>query len=107
MLTVTDETFAEAVLASDRPVVVDFWAEWCPPCARIATSLAELGEEFGERVLMAKLNADENPAAARAYGVMSLPSLLVFRGGAVAGTIVGARPKNYLRQALLSYAGLP
>ncbi|WP_323136250.1 thioredoxin [Micromonospora sp. NBC_01655] len=98
---VTDATFAETVLAADRPVVVDFWAEWCPPCLAVSRSLAELAGEFGERLRVVTVDTDENPATARAYGVMSMPTLLMFRGGEVVGSIVGARPKNHLR---LSFA---
>ncbi|MEH1167731.1 thioredoxin [Micromonospora sp. CPCC 205539] len=100
LVTVTDDTFATIVLAADRPVLVDFWAEWCPPCRMIEKSLAELAQEFGDRMVVAKLNTDENPAATRRYAVMSLPTLLVFRQGEVVASIVGARPKTYLRQAL-------
>ncbi|WP_320068131.1 thioredoxin [Micromonospora sp. RTGN7] len=96
---VTDATFAEAVLAADRPVVVDFWAQWCPPCAAISRSLAELAGEFGDQLRVVTVNTDENPASTRAYGVMSLPTLLVFRDGEVVGSTVGARPKNHLRQS--------
>jgi thioredoxin 1 len=106
LVTVTDGTFAETVLGGDRPVVVDFWAEWCPPCKAISRSLAELAEEFGERMVMATLNSDDNPNTARAYAIMSLPTLLVFRRGEVVGSIVGARPKAYLRQALTAHAEL-
>ena len=98
---VTDATFADTVLAADRPVVVDFWADWCPPCVAVSRSLAELAGEFGDRLLVATLNADENPATTRAYQVMSMPTLLVFRAGEVVGSIVGSRPKNHLR---LSFA---
>ncbi|MFI0794258.1 thioredoxin [Micromonospora rubida] len=98
---VTDATFAETVLAADRPVVVDFWAEWCPPCLAVSRSLAELAGEFGDRLRVVTVNTDENPATARAYGVMSMPTLLVFQRGEVVGSIVGSRPKNHLR---LSFA---
>lgn len=101
LTTVTDATFAATVLASTRPVVVDFWAEWCPPCRAVSRHLAELAEEFGDALLFATLNSDENPETTRAYGVMSMPTLLVFRDGEVVGSIVGARPKNHLR---LSFA---
>jgi thioredoxin 1 len=107
LVTVTDDTFAQTVLASDRPVVVDFWAEWCPPCKMISRRLAELAEEFGERLVVATLNSDDNPKATRTYGVMSLPTLLVFRHGEVVGSIVGSRPKTHLRQVLsAALAGL-
>ncbi|MEU5784592.1 thioredoxin [Micromonospora lupini] len=106
LTTVTDATFAELVLASDRPVVVDFWAEWCPPCKMIEKSLAELAQEFGDRLVIAKLNSDDNPQTTRRYQVMSLPTLLVFRRGEVVGSIVGSRPKLHLRQSLTLHAGL-
>jgi thioredoxin 1 len=106
LITVTDDTFAEQVLASDRPVVVDFWADWCPPCKAISKSVAELADEFGDRLTVATLDTDQNPVATRTYGVLSLPTLLVFRGGEVVGSIVGARPKSHLRQALAAKAGL-
>ncbi|MDG4803318.1 thioredoxin [Micromonospora sp. WMMD980] len=99
---VTDATFAAEVLAADRPVVVDFWAEWCPPCRVVSTHLAELAGEFGDAIRFVTLNTDENPATTRAYQVMSAPTLLVFKGGAVVGSTVGSRPKNHLRQ---SFAG--
>lgn len=100
LVTVSDGTFADTVLAGDRPVVVDFWAPWCPPCKRISESLAELADEFGERMVVAELNSDENPKATRTYGIMSLPTLLVFRQGEVVGSIVGSRPKASLRRIL-------
>jgi thioredoxin 1 len=104
LTTVTDDTFAELVLANDRPVVVDVWAEWCPPCKMISRSLAELADEFRDTVDVVTLNADENPVTARAYGVMSLPTLLVFRNGELTATQVGARPKTQLRQLLAAAA---
>jgi thioredoxin 1 len=106
LVTVTDATFAELVLAAPGPVVVDFWAEWCPPCRPMAASLAELAEELRGEVMIGKLNSDENPETTRAYRVLSLPTLLFFRGGVVVNTIVGLRPKSTLRQALTfdSYA---
>jgi len=100
MLAVTDDTFATAVLGARTPVVVDVWAEWCPPCRLIARSLDELAGDFGDRVAVVALNADDNPAVARAYGVMSLPTLLVFRGGELVGSVVGARPKTVLRETI-------
>ena len=96
---VTDDTFAELVLGNPLPVVVDFWAEWCPPCRPVARTLAELAGEFPGLVIV-QLNADENPVAMRTYRVLSMPTLLFFTGGVVVNTIVGARPKAHLRQAL-------
>ena len=97
---VTDDTFAELVLGSRLPVVVDFWAEWCPPCRPMARSLAELAGEFTGEVVIAQLNADENPVTTRDYRVLSMPTLLFFSGGVVVNSIVGLRPKAGLRQAL-------
>ncbi|WP_328340607.1 thioredoxin family protein [Micromonospora sp. NBC_00421] len=96
---VTDATFADTVLTADRPVVVDFWADWCPPCVGTSRHLAELAEEFGDRLRVVTVDTDANPATARTYGVMSLPTMLVFVGGEVVGSIIGARPKNHLRLA--------
>jgi thioredoxin 1 len=100
VVTVTDATFADVVLGNERPVVVDFWAEWCKPCVMISKSLRELAEEYGERVVIAKIDADTNPEAVRTYGVMSMPTLLVFRKGEVVGSMVGAKPKASLRKAI-------
>jgi thioredoxin 1 len=100
VITVTDDTFADLVLASSVPVVVDFWAEWCPPCRPVGQILAELAGEFRGQLVVATLNFDENPETGRTYRVMSLPTLLFFRQGTVLNSIVGARPKAYLRRAL-------
>jgi thioredoxin 1 len=100
MIEVTDETFAAEVLASKVPVLVDFWAEWCPPCHRIAPMLDELAAEFAGRARIVKLNADENPRTVRAYGVMAMPTLTLFSGGEVVSQHVGARPKAKLREQL-------
>ena len=105
VVTVTDATFAELVLAADRPVVVDFWAEWCPPCKAISRSLAELAEEFGSRMTVATVDVDANPEATRAYGVLAMPTLMVFKGGEVVGSLVGSRPKAHLRHALEEHLG--
>ena len=97
---VTDDTFAEIVLAARTPVVVDFWARWCPPCGPMTRVLGELAPEFEGRLLVATLDVDANPATTMTYRVISLPSLLFFTGGVVTSTIVGARPKSMLRQAM-------
>lgn len=97
---VTDDTFAELVLGGRLPVVVDFWAEWCPPCRPVARSLAELAGEFTGEVVIAQINADENPVTMRDYRVLSMPTLLFFKGGVVVNSIVGLRPKAHLRRAI-------
>ncbi len=96
----TDATFADEVLASDQPVLVDFWAEWCPPCHRMAPMLDELAAEYDGRARVVKVDVDANPATARAYGILSLPTLSVFRGGQVVSQVVGAQPAARLRAQL-------
>jgi thioredoxin 1 len=97
---VTDETFAAEVLSSNVPVLVDFWAEWCPPCHRIAPMLDELSAEYEGRARVVKLNADDNPLTTRTYGVLAMPTLAVFRAGELISQHVGARPKSKLREQL-------
>ncbi|WP_328603746.1 thioredoxin [Amycolatopsis sp. NBC_00345] len=92
----TDATFAAEVLEQDKPVLVDFWATWCPPCRMIAPVLAEIAEERAGSLTVREVNTDENPETARAYQVMSLPTLMLFRGGEPVRAFVGARPKAKL-----------
>lgn len=99
-MNVTDETFAEQVLESDLPVLVDFWAQWCPPCHRLAPVLDRLAEEYADRARVVKMDADENPETIRAYRVMAMPTLVVFRGGEVVSQVVGAVPLPRLRAML-------
>jgi thioredoxin 1 len=94
---VTDATFATEVLGSELPVLVDFWAEWCGPCHRIAPLLEELATEYEGRVRIVKLDADNNPNTVRTYNIMSMPTLTIFRGGEVVSQTVGAQPKSRLR----------
>ena len=107
MIEVTDDTFAAEVLASELPVLVDFWAEWCPPCHRLAPLLDELAAEYAGRARIVKLNSDDNPRTVRAYGVMAMPTLAVFSGGEVVSQHVGARPKSKLREQLDAALLLP
>lgn len=94
--TLTDATFDEVVNGSSAPVVVDFWAEWCGPCKMIAPILDEIATEQGDAVQITKLNVDENPAIAQRFGVMSIPTILVFRDGELDKKIVGAKGKSQL-----------
>ncbi|MCK9903356.1 MULTISPECIES: thioredoxin [Parafrankia] len=100
---VTDNTFAAEVLKSDKPVLVDFWAEWCGPCKMVAPVLEEIAKEHGEKLRIVKLNIDENPEIARQYQIMSIPTMAVFVNGEVDKTIVGAKPKAALLRDLASY----
>jgi len=99
---VTDATFENDVIKSDKPVVVDFWAEWCGPCKMIGPSLEELAEEFGSDVKIVKINIDDNPSTPSKYGVRGIPTLMVFKGGQVAATQVGANPKGKIAEWIKS-----
>lgn len=91
---VTDDSFESDVLKSNRPVLVDFWAEWCGPCKQIGPALEEIASEMGERVSIAKLNIDESPMTPTRYGVRGIPTLMVFKDGKVAATKIGAMAKS-------------
>ena len=100
---VTDATFAEEVLNSDRPVLVDFWAEWCGPCKMVSPVLEEIAAEHQGKLRVVKLNIDENPQVARQYQIMSIPTMAVFVGGKIEKSIVGAKPKSALLRDLEGY----
>ena len=93
---VTDATFQQEVLEAEGPVLVDFWAEWCGPCKAVAPVLEQIAAEKAGSLKVVKLNIDENPQTARAYRVMSIPTMSVFKGGQVVQQIVGAKPKSAL-----------
>ena len=97
MEAVTEQTFDDEVLKSEQDVLVDFWAEWCGPCHAIAPVLDQIGTERGDLKIV-KLNIDEEPAVAQRYGVMSIPTLMIFKGGEMASRQVGAAPKQKLQQ---------
>lgn len=100
---VTDNDFATEVLESSLPVLVDFWAEWCGPCRMVAPIVEQIGAEHAEKLKVVKLNVDENPGTARDYGIMSIPTLLVFRGGTAEKRIVGAKGKAQLLADLADF----
>ena len=94
---ITDASFQADVLDSDTPVLVDFWAEWCGPCKMIGPSLEEISNELAGKVVIAKLNIDDNPDAPGRYGVRGIPTMILFKGGAAAATKVGAEPKGRIK----------
>jgi thioredoxin 1 len=100
--TVTDASFQQDVLGASKPVLVDFWAEWCGPCRMIAPALEEISNELSEKVTVVKLNIDENPDAPTKYGVRGIPTMILFKNGEKVGDIVGARPKSQIQSWLES-----
>ena len=102
-VTVTDATFADDVLGSDKPVLVDFWAEWCGPCKMVAPILDEIASEQAGKLTVAKLDIDANPDAAMRFGVMSIPTMILFVDGEPKKTIVGAKGKGQLLEELSAF----
>jgi len=100
IVNLSTNTFDETVVGADKPVIVDFWAEWCGPCKQIAPILEEIASEHGQNVTVAKLNVDDNPDLAMKYNVMSIPTLLVFSEGEVSKRLIGAKSKGALLQEL-------
>lgn len=98
--TLTDSTFEKEVLQNDIPVLVDFWAEWCQPCKMVGPLVAEFAKEYTGKLKVGKVNVDENTQAPGNYGVMSIPSLILFKGGKPVKTLIGVQPKDVFKQAI-------
>ena len=100
---VTDATFEDEVLKNEKPVVVDYWAEWCGPCRQVSPVLEEIGSEHADKIDVVKLNVDDNPVTSQKYRILNIPTLSVFKGGEVVKEIVGARPKSALLRELADF----
>jgi thioredoxin 1 len=99
-LEVTDANFDEVILNSDKPAIVDFWAEWCGPCRMVGPIVAEIAEEYGDKVVVGKLDVDSNPGISSRFGIRNIPTILFFKGGEIVDKQVGAVPKGNLTKKL-------
>jgi len=102
---VNDANFQDEVIQSDKPVIVDFWAIWCGPCKMIAPTIEELAKDYDGKLKVAKMDVDSNPQTAMKYGIRSIPTLLIFKGGQVVEQIIGAVPKRHLIDKITSHIG--
>lgn len=98
VLTITDETFDKEVLQSDVPVLVDFWAEWCQPCKMVGPIVDEVASEYAGKIKVGKVNVDENTKTPSSYGIMSIPTLMIFKNGQPQETIIGVQPKDVFKK---------
>jgi thioredoxin len=99
----TDGNFDQAVVGSDRPVLVDFWAEWCGPCRRLAPTVDALATDYDGRMTVGKLNVDENPGTAGRFSILGIPTILIFKGGEIVESVVGLADKDRLKQLIDKY----
>jgi thioredoxin 1 len=97
---VTESSFDQEVIQSDKPVIVDFWAEWCGPCHAVSPVLDKIADERGDELKLVKVNIDEEPALAQKYGIVSIPTIVLFKGGEPAAAAIGAQPKGAIEKSL-------
>ncbi|WP_394940415.1 thioredoxin [Psychromicrobium sp. YIM B11713] len=100
---VTDDTFQSEVLGSEKPVIVDFWAEWCGPCRKLGPILDDISVQYADKVEVVKVDVDENPRIAAEYGITSIPAVFLFSGGELKNTVIGAKPKPFFEQEFAEY----